>query len=413
MSKKKQRVIKTTTNQNYSESLDSGSRKRGDPNEAATVKTFDANKTDNKFSIDAVAEKPKVSKAPNVNHNEAVEASNLLAGMREADEMQFAHEPVLDATLYDSDGDDVSIRVSIKWPHENPDVRRSDDMIYCNTCGEWYHLHCVSPPILDRDKGGPRGRYKCQKCTSTGRIRTYKVSSSKRPSPSADIGPPAAATENLGSTASVATGVGTGPLMRKTKCGQCDACRRPDCGQCANCRDKKKFGGPHKHRQRCEKKTCTNPQHRPLMFLAPPASGVVSPRPIITNPLSPNFASPPGQPTEASEARYKASIPSASTATIGEVTVNTETIMFDQINGQESHRYDMQWSGGKVRRVMKCRVDNCTKNSRGKKFGKIIIFLEHVRRTRRKLRSCLLAHIITPLSVSSLFLLLACIDEIP
>lgn len=46
-------------------------------------------------------------------------------------------------------------------------------------------------------------------------------------------------------------------------CGQCDSCKKEDCGKCQYCRDKPKFGGPGKKKQRCEKRTCANFQHNP------------------------------------------------------------------------------------------------------------------------------------------------------
>jgi len=43
---------------------------------------------------------------------------------------------------------------------------------------------------------------------------------------------------------------------RQLTCGQCTGCLAPDCGQCINCRDKKKFGGLGKRKQRCKEKQC-------------------------------------------------------------------------------------------------------------------------------------------------------------
>ncbi len=320
-----------------------------------------------------IAKKVKcVVEAPNLPKEAAVEVSSALVETKEAEDIQFAYEPLLDATVFDSDGDDVPIQVTVKWPHENPDVRRSDDMIYCNTCGEWYHLHCVSPPILHRDKGGPRGSYKCQACISTGRIRAYKtLSSIKRPSSSVAVdatSTPGTSTGSSGVSGSIAA-TGAGPRMRKSKCGQCEACNRPDCGQCPNCLDKKKFGGPHRHRQRCEKKTCTNPQYRPLLSFTPSTIGALTP---MTPLPAPALTSSAGLPTRIDEGganeatRGNASV---SGSAIGALSVNADLLLFDEINGRESHRYEMQWIGGKMRRVMKCRIDGCTKNSRGKKYG--------------------------------------------
>jgi len=43
------------------------------------------------------------------------------------------------------------------------------------------------------------------------------------------------------------------------KCKKCPGCLHGDCGECLHCLDKKKFGGPEKLRQKCEKKLCENP----------------------------------------------------------------------------------------------------------------------------------------------------------
>ena len=391
MSKKKSKLKQGSaiiSNQKDPDSLDGGVQKVVDgsnrkstesrESSAATNTSVEASKTDKITPNTTTAEKPKtVENALNNSQIEAAEPADKAVGSKEADEMQFAYEPILDATVYDSDGDDVPIRVTVKWPHENPDARRSDDMIYCNTCGAWYHLHCVSPPILHRDKGGPRGSYKCQTCISTGRNRTYNaVTSSKKSISPVAMSLPATAASG-GATRNAQDGAGTNSSTasrtRKMKCGQCDACRRPDCGKCANCLDKKKFGGPHRHRQRCILKTCTNPQDRPLFSLTSSRSGIVAQVPSTTSAPAPTFASPVDPLNKADET--ESSVPGAPSALTGEVTVNTDILVFDEIDGRESHRYEMQLSGGKMRRVMKCRVDNCNKNSRGKKFGEFSLSL--------------------------------------
>ncbi len=50
--------------------------------------------------------------------------------------------------------------------------------------------------------------------------------------------------------------------MRGTRCGRCDGCQKEDCGKCVFCKDKPKFGGPGKKKQRCKLRICTNFQHR-------------------------------------------------------------------------------------------------------------------------------------------------------
>ena len=45
---------------------------------------------------------------------------------------------------------------------------------------------------------------------------------------------------------------------RKTACQQCSSCLREDCGDCSYCRDKPKFGGPNRKRQKCILKKCQN-----------------------------------------------------------------------------------------------------------------------------------------------------------
>lgn len=52
-------------------------------------------------------------------------------------------------------------------------------------------------------------------------------------------------------------------VKRGRGCAKCEGCVKPDCGVCLFCKDKPKFGGPGKKKQRCEKRTCTNFQHTP------------------------------------------------------------------------------------------------------------------------------------------------------
>ena len=44
---------------------------------------------------------------------------------------------------------------------------------------------------------------------------------------------------------------------RGRRCGTCAGCTGADCGKCVNCKDKRKFGGPNKRKQACERKACT------------------------------------------------------------------------------------------------------------------------------------------------------------
>lgn len=41
-------------------------------------------------------------------------------------------------------------------------------------------------------------------------------------------------------------------------CGNCPGCLRDDCGTCAYCKDKPKFGGPGRKKQRCSLRVCSN-----------------------------------------------------------------------------------------------------------------------------------------------------------
>ena len=46
--------------------------------------------------------------------------------------------------------------------------------------------------------------------------------------------------------------------MRLSSCGNCEGCVREDCGKCVFCKDKVKFGGPGKKKQRCLLRACIN-----------------------------------------------------------------------------------------------------------------------------------------------------------
>lgn len=50
---------------------------------------------------------------------------------------------------------------------------------------------------------------------------------------------------------------------RGSRCGKCAGCLRQDCGKCVYCKDKPKFGGPGKKKQRCSLRTCSNFEHKP------------------------------------------------------------------------------------------------------------------------------------------------------
>jgi hypothetical protein len=60
------------------------------------------------------------------------------------------------------------------------------------------------------------------------------------------------------------------PTIRESKsvkrgrgCGKCSGCLMPDCGECVFCKDKPRFGGPGKKKQRCRMRICSNFQHTP------------------------------------------------------------------------------------------------------------------------------------------------------
>jgi len=257
-------------------------------------------------------------------------------------------EPILDAVVVDEDGDDFEVKVAVKWPHENPDAKYGDDMIYCNTCGDWYHLHCVSPPIARRDKGGPRGKWQCKEC----KMLKIKAKPQKKPKhlhvrmikkqgdEEADV---------VVSKAQV-----SGPPTRKLRCLECDACKREDCGECRFCLDKPKFGGTHRSRKPCVLRVCMNPRIK--LVATPTTKAVISSPSSAAQPfgddntrvkndgdydpgdfIAPDFPSTPQETT-------RSCINADGTTTI------------------------TRWSGGKYRSVKKCRVEGCERLSRGKRF---------------------------------------------
>ena len=51
----------------------------------------------------------------------------------------------------------------------------------------------------------------------------------------------------------------TGEKEKRVRgCGKCEGCKAEDCGMCKFCRDKKKFGGENKLRQKCIEKRCAS-----------------------------------------------------------------------------------------------------------------------------------------------------------
>lgn len=56
----------------------------------------------------------------------------------------------------------------------------------------------------------------------------------------------------------VAGGKAALPKRRGRGCGGCPGCLRDDCGKCNYCKDKTKFGGPGRKKQRCALRVCSN-----------------------------------------------------------------------------------------------------------------------------------------------------------
>lgn len=49
-------------------------------------------------------------------------------------------------------------------------------------------------------------------------------------------------------------------LLKRRRCGACEACLEPDCGQCSNCKNMIKYGGPGTSKQACVHRRCPNMQ---------------------------------------------------------------------------------------------------------------------------------------------------------
>lgn len=54
-----------------------------------------------------------------------------------------------------------------------------------------------------------------------------------------------------------------GQRRRRSSCGECENCLREDCGNCSSCKDKVKFGGRGRKKQKCEEKRCLSKEPLP------------------------------------------------------------------------------------------------------------------------------------------------------
>ena len=54
--------------------------------------------------------------------------------------------------------------------------------------------------------------------------------------------------------------------QRRGRCRKCPGCLRNDCGSCVFCKDKPKYGGPGKKKQKCELRVCTNFKYKAGCF---------------------------------------------------------------------------------------------------------------------------------------------------
>ena len=56
----------------------------------------------------------------------------------------------------------------------------------------------------------------------------------------------------------------SGARRRRVRCKTCEACTVGDCKECVYCKDMKKYGGPGRLKQTCEKRRCLNPFESPI-----------------------------------------------------------------------------------------------------------------------------------------------------
>ena len=69
------------------------------------------------------------------------------------------------------------------------------------------------------------------------------------------------------------TAVAASAVIRRVRCGECEACTRlVDCGECGSCLDKPKFGGPGTQKQACKLRKCLQLKVAALRQPAPGSS---------------------------------------------------------------------------------------------------------------------------------------------
>ena len=119
---------------------------------------------------------------------------------------------------------------------------------------------------------------------------------------------PAVPAISSGGSSGLGEGVGYGAGIRRSRCGQCLACRTANCGTCAACRNMPAYGGSGKAKQSCFHRRCVNmkiglpppalppqllPPQLPLQLLAQATAPDLSIIPPATDPqgLSPAEAS--------------------------------------------------------------------------------------------------------------------------
>jgi hypothetical protein len=142
--------------------------------------------------------------------------------------------------------------------------------------------------VIDSEVPGPsgfakRGRGRPRHATSTPKLvkqvkpggqrarTTPRKKSERVPKPPVIFSPDTAA------------GKAALPKRRGRGCGGCPGCTREDCGKCNYCKDKTKFGGPGRKKQRCALRVCSNfvkPPHgkgRPVQPGTPPGEVAIIP----------------------------------------------------------------------------------------------------------------------------------------